>query len=454
MISTANWHAISESEHLVQFYETDEFLVDSVSKFIGTGLSAGDAGIVIATKAHREGFEQRLKADGLDLDAARAGGTYISRDALETLSTFMVDGFPDPERFAAVIGGIIARAAQDQRRVRVCGEMVALLWMEGNRAAAIRLEELWNDLRDKTPPFSLLCAYAMHGFDGETYGIQFTEICQQHSRVIPDESYSALISPDERLRAITLLQQKANSLEAEIAERKAVEEQLRISEKRKDEFISMASHELKTPITSLKGFLGLLQRRLNTQGDETSLHYLARMDAQVNKLTRLINDLLNLSKIQTGQIDYQAECFDVDALLQEIVENVQGTARSHHLILEGQAQAEMFGDRDRIGQVLINLLNNAIKYSPRADSVLVRVTKERGQVIVSVQDYGIGIAKEHQHKIFERFYQVNDPQEKTYPGLGIGLFISCEIVRRHGGQLWVESQKGEGSTFHFSLPLP
>ena len=453
MISTANWHTISESEHLVQFYETDDFLLGSVSEFIGTGLSAGDASIVIATKAHREGFEQRLKADGLNLDAARVQGTYISLDALETLSTFMVDGYPDPERFASVVGGIIEQAAQEQRRVRVSGEMVALLWMEGNRAAAIRLEELWNDLRNKIPRFSLLCAYAMHGFDGVTYGVQFTEICQQHSRIIPNEKLSVLISSDDLLRAITLLQQKANSLEAEIAERKATEEQLRISESRKDEFISMASHELKTPITSLKGFLGLLQRRLTTRGDETALHYLARMDTQVNKLTRLINDLLNLSRIQTGQIDYQAERFEMDALVQEIVENVQGTTQSHHLILEEQAQAEIFGDRDRIGQVLINLLNNAIKYSPRADTVLVRVAKDRGQVIVSVQDFGIGIAKEHQHKIFERFYQVNDPQEKTYPGLGIGLFISCEIVRRHGGQLWVESKKDEGATFHCSLPL-
>lgn len=569
MISTANWHEISESEHLVQFYETDDFLLDSVSKFIGTGLAIGDAGIVIGTRAHLEGLEQRLQADGLNLDAAR--GTYISLDARETLSTFMVDGSPDPARFAEVVGSLIEQAAREQRRVRVCGEMVALLWTDGNRAAAIRLEELWNNLRNKISCFSLLCAYAMHGFDGEAYGIQFTEICRQHSRIIPDESYSALTSSEDRLRAITLLQQKANSLEAEIAERKAAEEQLRLSEsryrrlfesnligvfvsdfdgafldandaflnllgytraellagamqrealtppefhylsqnavkalqeagasgtyekeylhksgkrlpvlvavtriensatcigfvldiserkdleKRKDEFISMASHELKTPLTSLKGFLGLLQRRLITQGDETTLHYLTRMDVQVNKLTRLINDLLNLSRMQTGQIDYRPECFAVDALLQETVENVQGTTQSHRLILAGQAQVEVFADRDRIGQVLINLLNNAIKYSPGADSVLIHVAKERGQVIVSVQDFGIGIAKGYQRKIFERFYQINDPQEKAYAGLGIGLYISCEIIRRHGGQLWVESEKGKGATFHFTLPLP
>ena len=232
----------------------------------------------------------------------------------------------------------------------------------------------------------------------------------------------------------------------DISERKELD-------RRKDEFISMASHELKTPVTSLKGFLSLFQRRLATQDDEKALHYLARMDAQVQRLTKLVNDLLDVSKIQTGQLVYREECFDVDALVQEIVENVQGTTQTHHLLLEGQTQAEVFGDRDRIGQVLTNLLNNAIKYSPQADTVLVRVAKDHDQVVVSVQDFGIGIAKDHQNKIFERFCQVTDREEKTYPGLGIGLYISCEIVKRHGGQLWVESKKGEGATFHFTLPL-
>jgi signal transduction histidine kinase len=224
-------------------------------------------------------------------------------------------------------------------------------------------------------------------------------------------------------------------------------------DKRKDEFISMASHELKTPVTSLKGFLGLLQRRLTIQGDEKALHYLARMDAQVTKLTKLINDLLDLSKMQTGQLDYREERFDLDELVQEIVETVQETTQTHHLLLEGQTQAEVSGDRDRIGQVLINLLNNAITYSPQGDRVLVRVAISQNKALVSVQDFGIGIAKEHQRKIFERFYQVTDAEEKTYPGLGIGLYISYEIVKRHGGQMWVESKKGEGASFYFTLPL-
>jgi len=240
----SHWSEMSESEHFVQFYESDVFLLDSLSGFIGSGLSAGDACVVIATKAHRERLEERLKADGLN------------------------------------------------------------------------------------------------------------------------------------------------------------------------------------PVA-----------------------------AQVQKLTKLINDLLDLSKMQTGQLVYREERFDLDALVQEIVENIQGTTQTHHVLLEGQTLAEAFGDQDRIGQVLINLLNNAIKYSPQADRVMVRVTKDQNKALVSVQDFGIGIAKEHQHMIFERFYQVTDAAEKTYPGLGIGLYISSEIVKRHGGQMWVESEKDEGATFHVTLPL-
>jgi PAS domain S-box-containing protein len=226
------WSEMDTSEHFVQFYETDEFLLDSVSGFIGAGLGAGAACIVIATKAHREGLEERLQANGLDLAAASARGTYLSLDAGETLAMFMVDGLPEPERFAEVIGSLIERAVISRRRVRIFGEMVAQLWTEGNQVAAICLEALWNELYHTTHSFSLFCAYPIHGFAGEGYGEQFTEICQQHAHVIPDESYTLLASPEERLRAITLLQQKATSLEAEIAERQAAEERLRSSENR------------------------------------------------------------------------------------------------------------------------------------------------------------------------------------------------------------------------------
>ncbi|HEU5229765.1 MAG TPA: ATP-binding protein, partial [Ktedonobacteraceae bacterium] len=206
-----------------------------------------------------------------------------------------------------------------------------------------------------------------------------------------------------------------------------------LAEKRKDEFISMASHELKTPVTSLKGFTHVLQRRLEKQQDEQGLHFLGRIDTQLNKLTRLISELLDVSGMQAGKLTFQAEQFELDGLIQETVEILQATTSTHQLIAEGKTDAQIVGDRDRLGQVLTNLLTNAIKYSPQANTVIVRASLEPGQAIVSIQDFGIGIGKPHQEKIFERFYRVTDEKEKTYPGLGIGLYLSYEIVKRHHG---------------------
>ena len=227
-----------------------------------------------------------------------------------------------------------------------------------------------------------------------------------------------------------------------------------LAEMRKDEFISMTSHELKTPVTSLKGFANVLQRRLLKQGDEQTLHYLSRMDVQLNKLTKLISDLLDMSRMQSGKLGLQIEPFDLDAFVHETVENLQAATLTHQILVEGRADAQIEGDKDRLEQVLINLLTNAVKYSPQADKVIVHVSRDADQVIIGVQDFGIGIAEAHHQKIFERFYQVTDPEEKTYPGLGIGLHISREIVERHSGRIWVESIKGEGATFFVSLPLP
>ena len=215
--------------------------------------------------------------------------------------------------------------------------------------------------------------------------------------------------------------------QAEIRERKNAEEALRESEARKDEFISMASHELKTPLT--------------------------RMEEQLDKLTKLVSDLLDVTKMQTGKLEFREERFFLNELVRETLENLQGTMETHHLQLEEVTDVQVLGDKDRLGQVLINLLTNAIKYSPEADTVIVRVSADEHNAIVSVQDFGIGIAETHQEKIFERFYQVNDGTEKTFPGLGIGLYISSQIVRGHHGRLWVESAKGAGATFYVTLPL-
>src|SRR5205085_1038509 len=209
----ADWRAMGASEHFVQFYEADAFLLDAVKDFVGATLRAGDVAIVIATPAHRAGIEDRLRADGLDVAGARACGRYVALDAAATLSRVMVDGAPEPGRFADVIGGIVARAAEGQRRVRIFGEMVALLAVEGNHAAAVRLEELWNDLQ-QTHAFALFCAYPLEWLAGQERAAVLGDVCAAHAHVIPAESYTALPTSDDRLRAITVLQQQARSLQA------------------------------------------------------------------------------------------------------------------------------------------------------------------------------------------------------------------------------------------------
>lgn len=222
---------------------------------------------------------------------------------------------------------------------------------------------------------------------------------------------------------------------------------------RKDEFISMASHELKTPLTTLQGYTELLHKKFARQGNQEAQLYLARMAMQINQLTRLIDDLLDISKMQAGKIAFAEEAVDVNALVSEVVEDLQQTSSQHQISIEGRAQREIVGDKERLGQVLINLITNAIKYSPRAERIIVRLTSTHDTLTVSVQDFGIGIPKAHQEKVFERFYRVYSDQVRTYSGLGIGLYIAHQIIERHAGKMRVESIEGQGSTFSFSLPV-
>lgn len=227
-----DWGDGRPSDHLVQFYETDDFLLQSVGDFIGSGLGAGAAGLVIATPAHRAALAQRLQANGLDLARAQAQGRYRALDAEETLTQFMVDGLPDPQRFAQVVGREITRARGKWRDIRIFGEMVALLWEQGNMTAALRLEALWEELRGTAAPFALLCAYPIALFGGSAQTDLFTQMCALHSHVVPDESYTRLASHDAQGRAVSLLRQKALSLEAEVANSKVANERLRASENR------------------------------------------------------------------------------------------------------------------------------------------------------------------------------------------------------------------------------
>jgi signal transduction histidine kinase len=219
----------------------------------------------------------------------------------------------------------------------------------------------------------------------------------------------------------------------------------------KDEFMSIATHELKTPVTSLKAFAQVMQSRFAKAGDEKSALHLAKIDAQLNKLTALIGDLLDATKIDAGKLQFHEEYFDFNEMVNDTIEQMQFTTAKHRIIKKISATKTIYGDKTRIGQVIVNLISNAIKYSPHSDKILVTTKVDKKNVIVSIRDFGIGIAKEDRKKIFNRFQRVDN--QNTFGGLGLGLFIASTIIKRHGGDIWVESEKKKGSTFYVSLPI-
>jgi signal transduction histidine kinase len=470
----SDWSKMDESDHFVQLYETDVFLLNSLGGFIGTGLEAGDACIVVATKEHREELDERLKARGVDVALARASGQYLSLDAAETLSTFMLDGQPEPGRFAEIVGSLIARAAAGRSRVRIFGEMVALLWAEGSQAAAIRLEEIWNQLGE-TRPFLLFCAYPMSGFGGEALTESLGHICAGHSRVIPAESYTAITDQDERLRAITLLQQKANSLEAEIAERKEAENSLRVAlEEReqllvreqvaraqaesanrlKDEFLATVSHELRTPLTAIMGWSHML--RSGRLDEATAAHAVETIERNAQAQAQLVEDLLDVSRIVTGKLRLNIGPVDLASVINAAIDSVQLAADSRGIQLEvtlSPSARRVYGDASRLQQVVWNLLSNAIKFTPAGGCVAVRLQSEGSNVLLRVSDTGCGISPDFLPFIFDRFRQADGTSTRNHGGLGLGLAIVRHLVELHGGTVHAESQgEQHGATFTISLP--
>lgn len=220
----------------------------------------------------------------------------------------------------------------------------------------------------------------------------------------------------------------------------------------KDDFISMASHELKTPVTSIKAFTQIMQDLVKTS-KQIPMDYLAKMNGQVDKLTKLINDLLDVSKVQSGKMDFYPTNFDFDALVNECIVNAKNELNTHTIMLHGKSDALVNADRKRTAQVIINFLSNAVKYSPVTKDITVKISCDSNMVVLSVCDSGVGISKYHQKRIFDRFYRVNDSNDKKYPGLGIGLYIANQIIKKQNGRIWVESTKEKGSTFSFSLPV-
>lgn len=231
-----------------------------------------------------------------------------------------------------------------------------------------------------------------------------------------------------------------------------IQEQKR-REEEKSEFISIASHELKTPLTAAKLYINLLQETLSgKESPYNNLMFAQKAGKSVEKLELLINELLDVNKIQQGKLDLKITTFDFNEMLDETIEEIHLTSRDYKIFKTGDVGLSFKGDKDRLQQVVTNLLSNAMKYSPESDKVFVRVTEEKGMIKVVIKDQGVGIKKENLKKIFDLYYR-EEESSLPFQGFGIGLSISSEIVQRHNGEIWAESEPGKGSTFYFTLPM-
>lgn len=222
--------------------------------------------------------------------------------------------------------------------------------------------------------------------------------------------------------------------------------------KQKDEFLGIASHELKTPVTSLKAYNQILSTMPGTAVDKNAMHL--KMDTQINKLTLLINNLLDVTKIHEGGLMYNKEIISLTDTVTEIAEEMQRTISSHEITIGNTDEAlPIDADKERVSQIIDNLISNAVKYSAAGSKIIISLTKRNNLAVCSVQDFGLGIPEGEQHKVFEKFYRVAGKNRHTYPGLGLGLHIVKDIIEKHEGEIWFKSEEGTGSIFYFSLPI-
>jgi signal transduction histidine kinase/ActR/RegA family two-component response regulator len=453
--------ALRTSAHIVQFYDDDAFLVETVASFIASGLADGTAAVIIATKPHLDGIEERLQAHGVDTAAAQAHGDYVRLDAAAALSIIMNDGQIVERRFHEIIDGTITGASRGgARRVRAFGEMVALLSAAREWKAALRLEELWTDLC-RRQPLSLLCAYPMSDFAQARDARPFREVCANHTSVSPTDAYAMLPSATDRLRLVAKLQQEAAALETALAERsellereRAARAEAEAASRMKDEFLATLSHELRTPLNAILGWIRMLRAdRLDRSAADRAV---AVIERNTQTLGALVSDILDVSRIITGKMTLQIADVDLVQVIGVVVDSLRPAAEAKRLVVSTRVVGEprpLAGDAARLQQVVWNLMSNAVKFTPEGGRVEIRLEWLRRAVRLAVTDTGQGIAPEFLPLVFDRFRQADSTASRTNTGLGLGLAIVRQLVELHGGTVRADSAgEGEGATFVVELP--
>ena len=266
------------------------------------------------------------------------------------------------------------------------------------------------------------------------------------------DSSGTVVEAVNMLVDITDLKQKEYALIESEDRYKRLAEDLQDALKTEEEFISIASHELKTPVTSINAFIEVLLQMHDERTEDRTKYILTRSKAQVNRLISLISSLLDVTKIKSGKLELNFEEVCLNDFLENIIHDQSSIITSHAIIKRGESNSIIQCDKSRIEQVITNLLTNAVKYSNKSDKIIVTISENAKNIQVDVEDFGMGISMENKRKVFDRFFRAHGKDSGMLSSLGLGLYISKDIIHRHHGKIWVDSEIDKGSAFHFSLP--
>jgi signal transduction histidine kinase len=459
--------------HGVQFYEDADYLFAVVAEFVSKALAGGQSAVLIVKEDHLSGVVAALESRGVDMEAEGASGRVVLLDARETAASLMEGSSPDPRRLEEMLGELLRRR-DGQYVLCLFGEMVNVLWEDGQVDAAIELERYW-DAAIARLPISLLCAYPIERFAAADGINRFAEICEHHRHVAPTESIAER-QGNARLAEIARLQQKAQILEAEIRHRMRLETELQDAVAERDlllererearseaedanrakrDFLAVMSHELRTPLNAIAGYTELLE--LGVPGPVTApqREYLERIRDSQRRLLSLIDEVLVFSRTEAGKTRYLIESVPVDEIARGadlcVLPQLHAKRISYSYSI-ADPELMVRADREKLQQIVVSLLSNAIKFTPVEGTVTLACTASDEWIRLEVRDTGVGIPSDKLDAIFEPFVQVGTALTREHEGAGLGLAISREFARAMGGELRVADTSDQGSTFRLLLP--
>lgn len=439
-------------------YGSEDRFVASVQDFLRPAWHDDGAAVVLLTDAHRRRLAAALAEEGVDLAAAERQGRVTLLDAEETLAGFLLDGGVDLDVVRPALDALLQRVAGGRRGVRVCGEMVALLWERGDITGAIRLEELW-DRYTSAYGLTVFCPFPLSAFGDPDDTGAFRTLCDHHTHVIPAEPYTEDHTEEQRLRRVAELQLAADAavrdrdrLRAVHDEMAAALDHLREQDQLRTQFVAMVAHDLQSPMAVLRGLLGLLRENWGELDTTEAEEFLSRSLRSAGQLERLVRDVLTVARLEGGEFSFDLGPVELGSLIGDVASDLAAAGGRVIEVRIPEGLPPVWADADRQRQILANLLSNALKFSPDDSPVDVTVHDRADHLAIAVRDRGVGIAEAAIPVLFRPFIRGDAPRERA-DGTGLGLYITKALVEAQGGDIAVRSSPGEGATFTYTVPV-